>query len=92
MRQPNYKNLKINKGGTEAMRQKAARAKSVKITINVDHESLVRLKKMSASSGTPYQRLLNQILKAGLGRETNLESRINHLEYEIKKLKQKLSA
>jgi predicted DNA binding CopG/RHH family protein len=92
MKQPNYKNLKINKAGTEAMRQKAAHAKSIKITINVDHESLSKLKKMSESSGTPYQRLLNQILKAGLGRETDLESRINHLEHEIKKLKDKLSA
>lgn len=89
MKQPNYKNLKINNAGSEAMREKAALAKSVKITINVDHESLNKLKKMSASSGTPYQRLLNQVLKAGLGHETNLESRINHLEHEIKKLKAK---
>ncbi len=92
MKQPNYKNLKINKAGTVAMREKATQAKSIKITINVDQDSLTRLKKMSATSGTPYQRLLNQILKAGLGRETNLESRINHLENEIKKLKGKLSA
>jgi predicted DNA binding CopG/RHH family protein len=92
MKQPNYKNLKINKTGTEAMRQKTALAKSVKITINVDHESLNTLKKMAASSGTPYQRLLNQVLKAGLGHETDLESRISHLEHEIKKLKAKRTA
>ncbi len=89
MRQPNYKNLKVNKAGTEAMRRMAAHSKSVKITINVDQESLTKLKRMSETTGTPYQRLLNRILKTGLGHETTLESRVGHLEDEIKKLKQK---
>ena len=87
MKQPNYKNLVINKAGTQAMRKRAAGAKAVKITINVDHESIAKLKKMSESTGTPYQRLLNKILKAGLEHEATLESRIEHLEHEIKRLK-----
>ena len=69
------------------MRKRAAGAKAVKITINVDHESIAKLKKMSESTGTPYQRLLNKILKAGLEHEATLESRIEHLEHEIKRLK-----
>jgi predicted DNA binding CopG/RHH family protein len=92
MKQPNYKNLKISKSGTEAMRKRAAHAKAIKITINVDQDSLVKLKRMSESSGTPYQRLLNRILKAGLEHESDLESRVNQLEHEIKKLRGKRSS
>lgn len=87
MKQPNYANLKINKAGTDLIKKRAAQVRSVKITINIDQESLTKLKKMSDSTGTPYQRLLNRILKASLGSEATLESRVEYLEREIRKLK-----
>lgn len=69
-----------------------ARAKKIKITINVDAHSLEKLRTLAAETGTPYQRILNQVLKSGLEQRSTLESRVCKLEQEIKKLKRDRAA
>ena len=92
MREPNLKYLKVDVEGTKKMRKRFSEARAIKITINIDKDSLTKLKKMSTSTGTPYQRLINQILKTNLAHEATLESRVEQLEREVKKLKGKRSA
>jgi len=66
--------------------------RSVKITINVDVDSLTRLKKLSAESGVPYQRLLNRILKERLSRTETVHSRLDRIEKELARVKKTLAA
>jgi len=86
MRQPKLSNLKVDTGGTRAMRKVAGKGR-VKITINIDQESLSRLKTQSDKSGVPYQRLLNQILREALKGEEAMETRLEKLERELERLK-----
>ena len=65
---------------------------SVKITINVDADSLAKLKALSADSGVPYQRLLNSILKEGLSKADTVHSRLDRLEKELARVKKTLAA
>jgi len=69
-----------------------AKAKTIKITINVDAASLAALKELAAKSGVPYQRLLNIILKEGLGRKDTVESRLERIERDLRKMKKALAA
>lgn len=47
---------------------------------------------MAQETGVPYQRLLNSLLKEGVkGRET-IQSRMDRLEHELKKVKRNLAA
>jgi len=79
---------------TESMKIRSAmrRPQGVKITINIDSESLDQLRELAEQSGVPYQRLLNKILKEGLGRSSSTESRLGKLEKELERLKKKLAA
>ena len=72
--------------------RKAAKSTKVKITINIDEESLVRLRRNSAETGVPYQRLLNQVLREALKNEENTSSRLARLEKELQRLKRKVAA
>jgi predicted DNA binding CopG/RHH family protein len=92
MKQPKTSDLKFDKAGTKLMRSKMAKAKNIKITINVDAASLAALKDLAAESGVPYQRLLNIILKEGLGRKSTIESRIEKIERDLRKMKKALAA
>ncbi len=65
---------------------------SVKITINVDADSLAKLKALSADSGIPYQRLLNRILKERLSRADTVHSRLDRIERELARVKKTLAA
>ena len=65
---------------------------SVKITINVDADSLAKLKELSADSGVPYQRLLNRILKERLSKADTVHSRLDRLEKELARVKKTLTA
>jgi hypothetical protein len=69
-----------------------AKAKNIKITINVDAASLAPLKELAAESGIPYQRLLNIILKEGLERKSTLESRIEKIERDLREMKKAVAA
>ncbi len=79
---------------TESMKIRAVmrRPQGVKITINIDSESLDQLRELAEQSGVPYQRLLNKILKEGLGKSSATESRLGKLEKELERLKKKLAA
>ena len=92
MKEPRVSDLEIDPKGTERIRKRVAHNKSVKITINVDAESLAVLRKRSAKTGIPYQRLLNRVLKKALQDDKEMESRLDHLERELNRLKQRLSA
>ena len=91
MRQPKLSNLSIDVKGTLAMRNTAAKAKRVKITINIDEHSLSLLRHRSDKTGVPYQRLMNQILKEALKGEEAMESRLEKLERELGKLRKKVA-
>lgn len=92
MKQPNLKNLKINKKNTEEIRELARNAKKIKITINIDRDNLSDLKELAQKSGASYQKLLNQILEEGLRNKSDTETRLERLEKELAKIKKKLAA
>ncbi len=89
MRQPKLSNLNVKVRGTRAMRRAATKSKKVKITINIDEDSLSHLRNRSDKTGIPYQRLLNQILSKALKEEETLESRLEKLERELNRLKKR---
>ena len=92
MKQPKLSDLKKSTKETKAVRSKMANAKAVKITINIDSDSLARVKELSSETGVPYQRLLNRLLRESLDKKTSLESRMNRVEKEIQKLKKFIAA
>ena len=84
--------MKVDTAGTRRLRAKMAGRGSVKITINVDADSLTKLKELSAESGVPYQRLLNGILKERLVKVDTLHSRLDRIEKELARVKKTLAA
>lgn len=68
------------------------KAKKIKITVNVDEDLLPELPQMAEETGTPYQSLLNKVLKdAVMGKKVE-GSRLDRLEREVEQLKKKISA
>lgn len=92
MKQPKMSKVKLDKAGTNKTRKSMAQAKKIKITINFDAEILDQVKKISEKTGTPYQRLLNKIVKEALAQKESETSRLDRLEKEITKLKKKIAA
>lgn len=92
MKQPKLSNLTINKLGTKKIREMAAKSKKMKITINVDKDSLDAIKNLAESTGSSYQKLLNEILKKGLEKYNDSETRLQKLENEVARIKKKLAA
>jgi hypothetical protein len=92
MRKPGMRDLKLDHVGTRRIRAEMARRGTVKITINVDADSLGKLKELSAESGVPYQRLLNGILRDRLANANTLESRLDRIEKELARVKRQLAA
>jgi predicted DNA binding CopG/RHH family protein len=92
MKQPKLNSLQIDKVGTEELRAELAKKKSIKITINIDADSLLTLKGIARDTGVPYQRLLNRLLKQGLKTRDTIETRLNRLEQELKKMKRAFAA
>jgi predicted DNA binding CopG/RHH family protein len=92
VKEPKLTDLEVDEKATRLIRQKRAKAKSVKITINIDCKSLDTLRVKSAETGVPYQRLLNRFLKNGLETNSETESRLDRLEAEIDRLKKKVVA
>ena len=92
MREPKLRNLKVDVAETTKIRRSLKKQKSVKITINLDADSLNTLKKEASASGVPYQRLLNRLLKESLTSKRTTESRIDRLERELREVKKKLAA
>ena len=92
MKQPKLSDLVIDPKGTREIRSAMKKARKIKITINVDEDSLVLLRKMSSETGAPYQKLLNQILKEGLSKRSEAESRLDRIERELQRLKRNIAA
>ena len=92
MRKPGMRDLKLDHAGTRAIRAEMARRGTVKITINVDTDSLGKLKELSAESGVPYQRLLNGILRDRLANADTVQSRLDRIEKELARVKRQLAA
>ena len=92
MKQPKLSDLKIDTKGTKAMRKMMAKAKKIKITVNVDEDLLAELKLMAEETGTPYQSLLNRVLKDAVMSKKDEGSRLDKLEREVERLKKKISA
>ena len=92
MKQPKLNDVKVDVKGTKAIRSMMAKAKKIKITINVDEDLLAELRQMADSSGVPYQTLLNRVLKDAISLKRDEGSRLDRLEREVERLKKKLSA
>lgn len=92
MKQPKLSDLVMDMKGTKEIRAKMTKAKKIKITINIDEDSLSLLRKLSGDTGAPYQSLLNQVLKEGLSKRSATESRLERIEKELEKLKRKVAA
>jgi len=92
MKQPKLSDVKVDVKGTKAIRSMMAKAKKIKITINVDEDLLAELRQMADSSGVPYQTLLNRVLKDAISLKRDEGSRLDRLEREVERLKKKLSA
>ena len=92
MRKPSLKNLKIDAAETKNIRESMARQKSVKITININAETLAKLRSISDKTGVPYQRLINRTLTESLHGKGSSESRLARIEKELKDLKKKIAA
>ena len=92
MKEPRLTDLEVDEKATRQIRQKMAKAKSVKITINIDKDNMDVLRIKAADTGIPYQRLLNQYLKKALQSEAETESRLDRLEKEVNRLKNKIVA
>lgn len=91
MKQPKLSNLRLDRPGTRAIRA-AAKKSAVKITINVDRESLTLLRAIADETGVPYQRVLNAVLGEGLKGKETIQSRVDRLEQQLKKVMQRLAA
>lgn len=87
MKQPKISDLVIDGKGTKRIRSEAAKTKKVKITINIDHDSLEAIQALASSTGGSYQKLLNQVLRDGLKRRNDSESRLDRIERELERLK-----
>ncbi len=92
MKQPKLSDLTIDTAGTRKIRAGMKKSPSVKITINIDAESLDTLRDEAARTGIPYQRLLNNILKEGLARQSETEDRLDRIEKELARIKKQLVA
>ncbi len=92
MKQPKLSDVKIDNKGSKAMRKMMGKAKKIKITINVDEDLLSELRQMAEATGTPYQSLLNRVLKDAVLNKKNEGSRLDRLEREVERLKKKISA
>lgn len=92
MKQPNLKDLKLDETGTEKIRAALAKARNIKITINIDTKSLFALKAIARDTGIPYQRLFHALLKESLTKRESTESRLDRLEQELKKMKRQFAA
>lgn len=85
-------NVAIDWAGTKKIRTAMAKQKFVKITINLDANSVAALKTESEKTGVPYQRLLNSLLKESISQRRKAEQRLDRLERELALVKRKLAA
>jgi len=92
MKEPRLSDVTIDEKGTTLIRRKMAGSKPIKITINIDGDTLAILRAKSAETGIPYQRLLNRILTKALQNDRESKSRLDRLEQEVARLKKRIVA
>lgn len=92
MKQPKLNNLKFDAAGTRNMHYDMRQLKKIKITINVDTDTLSTIRQLAAKSGIPYQTFINRMLRETLTNKKNESTRLDRLEQEIKQIKKKLAA
>lgn len=92
MKLPKFKNIKIDTSGTHTLRRKMAGVKKIKITINVDSDTLASIREISVTTGIPYQTLINRMLRDDVSKKKDETLRLNYLEKELTKIKRKLAA
>ena len=92
MKQPKLSDLILDQKGTNEIRTNMGKTRKIKITINIDEDSLDILREISEKSGASYQKLLNQVLKEGLKKRLESESRLDRIEKELEKIKKKVAA
>lgn len=92
MKKPKLSDLKVDLRETKRIRSAMASQKNVKITINIDSQTLKKLKSIAAHTGVPYQRLLNRTLQESLAVPNKDEQRLDRMEKEISMLKRKIAA
>jgi predicted DNA binding CopG/RHH family protein len=90
MRQPKLNDLRIDLAGTRRLRTQLKKAKTIKITINVDAASLGTARKSGSKKSLPYHRVLSQLLKENSIGKAN--TRLDRIEREIRKLKRQIAA
>ena len=92
MKQPKLNDLTIDHAGTRKLRAQMKKARNIRITINVDEQSLARVRKSSSQSAIPYQQILSQVLKEAAIENGVASSRLDRIEREIEKLKRQVAA
>ena len=92
MKQPKLNNLVLNVTETKKIRESASRSEKIKITINIDKDSLDSLKEMALKTGGSYQKLLNELVKNGIEKRYDSETRLQKLEKEVAKIKKKIAS
>lgn len=91
MKQPKLQDLKIDSMGTRRIRERM-RNQKVKITINVDADTLSAVRVLADKGGMPYQTLLNRLLRETVIQKKSDESRLARLEREVNRIKKELAA
>jgi len=92
MKQPDLSHLKIDRGATKKIRTALSKRNRVTITVSLDTEGLKALQTLSKKSGIPYQRLLNTVLTSNLTEQESIQSRLDRLEQELRKIKRHVAA
>ena len=92
MKQPNLSHLKIDRGATKKIRTALSKKNRVTITVNLDTESLKALQTLSKESRIPYQRLLNTVLTTSVTQQESIQSHLDRLEQELRKIKRRVAA
>ena len=92
MKQPNLSHLRIDRVATNKVRAALSKKNKVTITVNLDTDSLKALKTLSNKPGIPYQRILNTVLTTNVTQQESIQSRLNRLEQELRKIKRHVAA
>ena len=92
MKEPKLNELKFDAAETRRIRRSAGARQAVKITINLDGDTLALLRRDADATGIPYQRLINQVLRENVKARVSTESRLTRQERELAALKKRLAA
>ena len=92
MRQPKLNDLTVDAAGTRKLRSRLTKTRKIKITINIDEQSLTFLRKVSRQSPPPYPWLLNRVFEEETTHTDETKARLDRIERELRKLKRQIAA